>query len=154
MSQTIVNVQDNREIPVVLGVITRKGISNNLEVLITEFTEEIAHSWGITYATPGGKIKKNETPEEALKRELEYQLGVEIVVQSFIDEIRTTTANGIEHIYYYHVTLSHSDDFMKNNPEPKKYKRQMWIPLIEIDTYNTHSSPKVREELMRLDSLS
>ena len=36
---------------------------------------------------PGGKIEKGESPEEALKREIDEELNVEINIETFVDTI-------------------------------------------------------------------
>jgi 8-oxo-dGTP diphosphatase len=57
-------------IPVVAGLIRRQG-----KVLVGQRPE--GSSLARTWEFPGGKIELDESPEEALKRELDEELGIE-----------------------------------------------------------------------------
>lgn len=57
---------------VVLGVI----VDQKNRVLVTQRPLHVAH--GGCWEFPGGKIEVNESPEEALSRELQEELGIQI----------------------------------------------------------------------------
>ncbi len=71
------------EIHAVAGVIVKDGRL----LVVKEFDEEVYH-------TPGGKIELPETPMDALKRELEEEIGVQLLsAQPFI-KINDETFHG------------------------------------------------------------
>ena len=60
-------------IPVVAGIIHRDG-----KVLIAQRKDGWRHAF--KWEFPGGKVEKGESPREALKRELQEELGIDVVV--------------------------------------------------------------------------
>jgi 8-oxo-dGTP diphosphatase len=57
-------------------------IIHNNKVLIARRNEKQSNS--LQWEFPGGKIEPNETPEEALKREIKEELGVSIQIQHLL----------------------------------------------------------------------
>ncbi len=49
------------------------------EVLVTQRSEKM--SLPLKWEFPGGKIEKNETPEECLIREIKEELNIEVVIE-------------------------------------------------------------------------
>lgn len=60
-------------IPVVAGIIHQDG-----KVLIAQRKDGWRHAF--KWEFPGGKVEKGESPREALKRELQEELNIEVVV--------------------------------------------------------------------------
>lgn len=58
----------------------------NKKILIARRALNVPHSG--FYEFPGGKVEKNETPEEALNRELNEELGVNCSIETFFAEIK------------------------------------------------------------------
>jgi 8-oxo-dGTP diphosphatase len=58
----------------------------NKKILIARRANNIQFSG--FYELPGGKIEENETPEEALNRELNEELGINCLIKDFFQEIK------------------------------------------------------------------
>lgn len=56
-------------------------------LVVKEFNEN-------EYHTPGGTVKKNETPEETLKRELKEEIGVRLLSMSPFGKFDSKTFDG------------------------------------------------------------
>ncbi len=98
------------------------------------------------YETPGGGIEKNETKEEALKRELNEEIGAEVeiiapllVTEDYYNLIKRKTIS-----YYY---LCRLKSLHQNNllPEEKTFiKGMVWVSLDKaIDLYQNAMIGKV-----------
>lgn len=85
-------------IPVSLAFITNA----DQHVLITQRGQKT--DMGGYWEFPGGKIESQETPEEALKRELFEELGITIHKPRFITELLHEYPHRTVLLYVYHVT--------------------------------------------------
>ena len=63
---------------VVAGLVIEQG-----RVLMTQRREDSLH--GLLWEFPGGKMEEGEEPRQALKRELEEELGIEVEVGRFFE---------------------------------------------------------------------
>ncbi len=64
----------------VVGAVIRKG---NLVLVTQRGQGEFKDGWEF----PGGKIEPGETPEEAVRREIEEELGASIAVENFLTSV-------------------------------------------------------------------
>lgn len=101
-------------IPVVTGLI-RKGD----KVLVGQ--RPVGHSLAGQWEFPGGKIERNESPEEALIRELREELGIEAEVGTL--KLASTHTFGDTGI----IILFYEVNFWKGEPKPVHHMELRWI---------------------------
>ncbi len=122
-------------IPVVTGLI-RKGS----KVLVGQ--RPSGHTLAGQWEFPGGKIEKNESPEQALARELMEELAIEAEIGSL--KYASTHSYGDTGI----VILFYEVLFWKGEPKPIHHMDLRWIDLDEL-----HSLPIPDANLRILDRL-
>ncbi|VVC04425.1 ADP-ribose pyrophosphatase [Candidatus Bilamarchaeum dharawalense] len=95
---------------------------------------------------PGGKIEKNETPENALKREIKEELGMDIVVGDLFGESAKKYPNGDE------IILSCYFAKLKNNKKPKLTGCQKieWASLEQLTGYDFAEADQAIISLMKM----
>lgn len=108
-------------IPVVTGLI-RKGS----KVLVGQ--RPVGHSLAGQWEFPGGKIEKNETPEQALARELNEELGIEADVGTL--KLASTHSYGDTGI----IILFYEVLFWKGEPKTVHHMDLKWIEPSELHT--------------------
>ncbi|MBI4174212.1 MAG: NUDIX hydrolase [Candidatus Aenigmarchaeota archaeon] len=65
----------------VVGVVENKG-----RILVGRKVISKAHFLSGAWHIPGGKVRAGESDEEALKREIKEECGIDIKVEKFLDE--------------------------------------------------------------------
>ncbi len=88
---------------------------------------------------PGGKIEPNETVEECIRREIQEELGIEVVVG---DRLIT-----VDHAYsHFRVTLNvHHCQYQSGEPQPLECDEVRWVRLDELQQY---PFPKANEKII------
>lgn len=88
---------------------------------------------------PGGKVERGESAEEALRRELKEELGVDVEVGPAIAEV--------DHGYtHFSVTLSgHVCRLMGGNPKPRVHSALRWVEWSKV---NRFAMPEANRKLL------
>lgn len=75
---------------------------------------------------PGGKIEEGETPQKALKREIQEEMICEITVGDKIEHTVYEYDFGIVHLTTYYCRL------VEGNPVLTEHKQFKWLPVSEL----------------------
>ncbi|SDW47910.1 8-oxo-dGTP diphosphatase [Alicyclobacillus hesperidum] len=75
---------------------------------------------------PGGKIRCEETPQEALVREIREELGCDIEVGGFITQASHEYPNALIILSTYYASI------MKGEPVAKEHEQIVWMPLHKL----------------------
>ena len=108
-------------IPVVAGLLFRGG-----KVLLCQRHEgpHLALMWEF----PGGKIDTGESPQEALQRELNEELGVVASVGYRVDAVVHAYPEKRVWIRFYRVQFC-------GHPRPLVHRQICWVEPVELDRY-------------------
>lgn len=124
-------------IPVVTGLL-RKGS----KVLVGQ--RPVGHSLAGQWEFPGGKIERNESPEVALARELNEELGIEAEIGTL--KLASTHSYGDTGI----VILFYEVLFWKGEPKTVHHMELRWVEpselhLLSIPDANRKILPRIAE---------
>lgn len=101
---------------------------------------------------PGGKIEENESPEDALKREIKEELDCEIKVGEKIGEIRHEYPDFNVELYLYFCKLSGN-----SLPSPLEHNRIRWVGAEDLESLDWIEAdyeilPLIKKRLISLTS--
>jgi mutator protein MutT len=108
-------------VEVVAAVVERDG-----RYLITRRLEG-THLAGL-WEFPGGKILPGEKPEDALRRELKEELGVEAAVGELIDTVDWTYPEKTVRILFFRCAV-------QGEPCPQEKQEMLWIEAAQLPAY-------------------
>lgn len=116
-------------IEVVCGI-----IFNNGQVLIARKApnKSMAGKWEF----PGGKVEEGENPEQALKRELREELGMEVSVNHFISD------NLHQYENFTIRLLAYKCDFISGSFLLTDHDRVEWIQPLQLSLYDLAEADK------------
>jgi 8-oxo-dGTP diphosphatase len=107
-------------------------------VLLTQRPQD-RHMGGL-WEFPGGKINGGETPSEALVRELDEELGIEVAVE------RPLTFAVHEEPGLRILLLFYGARIISGEPHGHEGQAVEWVPVVELPSYPT---PPADAELVR-----
>ena len=106
-------------------------IKNENKYLLEQTTERNNYKWAI----PGGHVLSGETPENALKRELNEELGITDIQYQKIDTIKFPYNSYIFNVFYSNTIID--INLLKLQPDEvtqvKWYTKEEILKLIEND---------------------
>jgi 8-oxo-dGTP diphosphatase len=117
------SVTTSRIVPVAAGVLT--DASGRVLLARRISGRDLAGAWEF----PGGKIERHETAEEALKRELKEELGIEVLATEPLMSVPQHTGNKSIKLDVFKVT--------KYNGQPRGMENQAlaWVPNNKLTSY-------------------
>jgi nucleoside triphosphatase len=107
-----------------------------------------SHKWGDKYVIPGGHIELGEKMEEALKREILEETGLniyDIKLISLKESIYSDTFQEKKHFIFIDYICKTTSRNVSLNDEAEEYQ---WVDIEEIENYNLGGFTK--ELLMKL----
>lgn len=110
---------DEKTIRVVAALIRKDG-----EVLITERWP--GKHLGLTWEFPGGKVEEGESNDQALKRELMEELGIEVRVGSCCFQTTYSYSSKEVHLSIFRCEITHGV------PQALDVKGLEWVPQAKL----------------------
>ena len=99
------------------------------KILICQRTEDQAMP--LKWEFPGGKVEPSEDLRDALRRELDEELGIDAVIGRKIAAIQHTYASGTSlELYFYRV------DQFKHEIQNRIFRDVRWIDRKDLPTYD------------------
>ena len=99
------------------------------KILVCQRTEDQAMP--LKWEFPGGKVERDEDLKDALRRELEEELGIDAEIGSKIAAIQHSYASGASlALYFYRV------DRFKNEIDNRIFREVRWVHRKELPTYD------------------
>ncbi len=121
---------------VAVGVI----VDDQQRILITQRSLHATH--GGLWEFPGGKVEDNETPIDALKRELMEEVGLEVLAAEFLGEINHCYPNGRVVLIVFCVHAFHGQAQVREH--------QMDLSWVELECLEEFNFPAANQQIIEL----
>jgi 8-oxo-dGTP diphosphatase len=134
-----VSKHETETLIVTAAVILEKG-----KVLVTQRNEDSFHR--LLWEFPGGKVRANEEPREALQRELREELGVEARVGNLFDVVY--------HVYpeFPILLLVYECIIERGIPKPLECRDLRWVEVQDVLTLSMPAADEpIRRHLVALE---
>ena len=102
-----------RKIRVVAGAIVK-----NNRLLVAQRNEKMSSP--LCWEVPGGKVEEGESDPQALIRELQEELDIEVSIESFLASSTVVIHNRVIEMFVYHCTIK------KGMPQALEHKEIQW----------------------------
>jgi 8-oxo-dGTP diphosphatase len=114
---------DIRRIIVAAAVLEKNG---RILIARRKHGDRLADKWEF----PGGKLEEGETPEACLRRELQEELGIDVVVGGFVGRSCHRYPHGEIELLAYRV-IHLSGDFQLHDHEEIR-----WVPTADLPAHD------------------
>lgn len=112
-----------------MAALILRGEADTREVLICQRRPD--QPMGLKWEFPGGKVEVGETPEAALARELNEELGIEATIGPRLTTVRHNYRNGAAiEIQFFTVTG------FTGELENKIFQEMLWSPFSRLPDYD------------------
>ena len=123
-SNGVKQIKEQEIIEVAAGIILRDSGKPSLQVLIAKRPD--SKDQGGLWEFPGGKLENEETPEQALARELKEEIGIQIVHAELFQQIIHQYPNKQVELWFYKVL-----DFL-GEPTGVENQEIVWIDVQQL----------------------
>ncbi|GAW90966.1 8-oxo-dGTP diphosphatase MutT [Calderihabitans maritimus] len=115
-------------------VVTAALIKANGKILIAQ--RPAGSYMGLKWEFPGGKVEEGEHPQEALRRELREELGIEVEVRDIFEVVSHKYKD--RHI----LLLCYQCRLLSRNVTPREGQSYRWVTKEELDNYEFTEADK------------
>jgi len=105
-------------------------INNNNEILLIKRASDSRTEPG-TWSRPGGEVEFGESAEEATKREILEETGIEIEIIKFLEMTQNLNEDKSKHWIALGFLAKHISG-EPTNMEPTKHDEVKWIPIDQL----------------------
>ncbi len=123
-SNGVKQIKEQEIIEVAAGIILRDSGKPSQQVLIAKRPD--SKDQGGLWEFPGGKLENEETPEQALARELKEEIGIQIVHAELFQQIIHQYPNKQVELWFYKVL-----DFL-GEPTGVENQEIVWIDVQQL----------------------
>ncbi|CAM3015973.1 8-oxo-dGTP diphosphatase MutT [Legionella worsleiensis] len=109
-------------------------------VLITQRSLHVPH--GGCWEFPGGKIEPDESPQQALVREIKEELGITVVDSVFLGEVTHQYPNQMIHLIIFHVSRFTGEPFCKEG--------QLNMKWVHKDKLSDEDFPQANRDIINM----